>query len=107
MFFYDNYGVLFDPNQQAQRIVIHAYYPHANYLRTLPLHHSQKELTDTSEYADFACHLCPTFDFKQELLAQGKEMEVLEPASIREDMKQMQVEMTERYGLKVAMEDEG
>lgn len=99
MFFYDNYGVIFDPKLHAQRIVVRAFYPYANYLRTLPLHHSQKELIDTPEYADFEFHLCPTFDFKQELLAQGKDVEVLQPASLREDMKQMLVEMMGRYGI--------
>ena len=89
MFFYDNYGVIFDPKLRAQRIVVRAYYPYAHYLRTLPLHHSQKELTDTPQYADFEFYLCPTFDYKQELLAQGKDVEVLQPASLREEMKQM------------------
>ena len=42
-------------------------------------------------------YLRPTFDFKQELLAQGKEVEVLKPASLREDMKQMVMEMMEKY----------
>ena len=105
MFFYDCYGIVSDPKQQAQLIVIRAYYPYAPYLRTLPLHHSQKELADTPEYADFEFHLCPTFDFKQELLAQGKDVEVLQPASLREEMKQMLVEMMGRYGIKVISEN--
>lgn len=106
MFFHDNYGVLSDSNQQAQRVVVRAYYPYADYLRTLPLHHSQRELTGTPEYADFAFYLCPTFDFKQELLAQGREVEVLEPASMREDMMRMLVDAMGRYGLKVVEGDD-
>ena len=54
-----------------------------------------------NKYADFAFYLCPTFDFKQELLAQGREVEVLEPASMREDMMRMLVDAMGRYGLKV------
>ena len=96
-FFKHWYGVLCDPEKKPQRIVIRAYYPYANYLRTLPLHHSQTELNDTTEYADFEFYLSPTFDFKQELLAQGKDVEVLKPLSLRKDMKQMVVEMLERY----------
>jgi hypothetical protein len=97
MFFHNSYGVMFDPNLSAQRIVVRAYPPFTHYLRTLPLHHSQTELTDTPEYADFEFYLCPTFDFKQELLAQGKDVEVLKPASLREEMKQMLWEAMERY----------
>ena len=96
-FFQDYYGVYINPKCEVQSIVIRAYYPYAHYLRTLPLHHSQKELTDTPEYADFELRLRPTFDFKQELLAQAHEVEVLEPASLREDMKQMVMETMKRY----------
>ena len=96
-FFRDCYGVLRDPQCEPQRIVLRAYYPFAHYLRTLPLHPSQQELTATPQYADFELYLRPTFDFKQELLAQGREVEVLQPASLREEMKQMVREMMERY----------
>lgn len=96
-FFKYRYGVMCDSEQLPQRIVIRAYYPYPNYLRTLPLHHSQTELADTKDYADFEYYLSPTLDFKQELLAQAKDVEVLKPASLREDMKQMVMEMLERY----------
>lgn len=101
-FFQDCYGVFCDSKVKAQRIVLRAYYPYVSYLRTLPLHSSQKELAEASEYADFELYLRPTFDFKQELLAQGKDVEVLEPASLREDILQMMKEMLERYGVRVA-----
>ena len=96
-FFRYGYGVICDPEIKPQRIVVRAYYRYAHYLRTLPLHVSQTELNDTAEYADFEFYLSPTFDFKQELLAQGKDIEVLEPASLREEMKQMAMELLERY----------
>ena len=81
----------------AQRIVLRAYPPYINYLRTLPLHASQKELASTDDYADFELFLRPTFDFKQELLAQGDEVEVLEPQEFRQEMKAIAQRMLERY----------
>ena len=96
-FYQDCYGVIHDPKIKAQHIVLRAYPPYNHYLRTLPLHHSQKELKSTPEYVDYELYLRPTFDFKQELLAQGKDVEVLEPASLREDVKRMVMEMMERY----------
>ena len=96
-FFKDCYGVICGTNDQAQRIVIRAYYPFINYLRTLPLHHSQKELTSTSVYADFEFYLRPTFDFLQELLSQGHEVEVLEPVSLRQEMKKAFEKVLNRY----------
>lgn len=97
LFFKDCYGVLCGTDDKAQRIVIRAYHPFTNYLRTLPMHHSQKELNSTPEYADFEYHLRPTFDFRQELFAQSHEVEVLEPLSLRLEMKEALKKVLGRY----------
>ena len=98
-FFRDCYGVLSGTGDKAQHIVIRTFAPYMNYLRTLPLHHSQKEVQSTPEYADFEFYLRPTFDFRQELLAQGHDVEVLHPAPFREEMKAMLEKMLSRYQL--------
>ena len=95
-FFRDCYGVM-NTDDKAQRIVIRANAPYMNYVRTLPLHHSQKEIKTTDQYADFEFYLKPTFDFRQELLAQGHDVEVLLPAQLREEMKEMLEKMLSRY----------
>ncbi len=96
-FFQHCYGVICDPKVEPQLIVLRAYPPLMHYLRTLPLHHSQRELTATPEYVDFELYISPTFDFKQELLAQAKDVEVLKPISLREEMQRMMLEVMERY----------
>ena len=97
LFFKDCYGVLCSTKDKAQKIVIRTYPPFTNYLRTLPIHHSQKEVKTTPDYADFEFYLRPTFDFRQELLSQCNEVEVLKPAKLREEMKEMIGKMLERY----------
>ena len=97
-FFRDCYGVM-NTDDKAQRIVIRANAPYMNYVRTLPLHHSQKEIKTTDQYADFEFYLKPTFDFRQELLAQGHDVEVLLPTQLREEMKEMLEKMLSRYQL--------
>lgn len=97
LFFKDYYGVLCKPDSRAEQIIIRAYPPFTHYLRTLPLHHSQKELKTTPEYADFEFHLHPTFDFLQELLSQGHEVEVLQPEHVRQEMKVLLGKTMERY----------
>lgn len=97
-FFKDCYGVVCGTNHKTQRIVLRAYSPYVNYLRTLPLHASQKELKSTTEYADFEYYLRPTFDFRQELLSQGDEVEVLGPKEFREEIKDVLRRMLKRYG---------
>ena len=96
-FFRDCYGVFSGTHDKAQRIVIRAYPPFTDYLRTLPLHHSQHEVKRTPRYADFEYYIRPTFDFRQELLSQGDEVEVLRPASFRKEMQEMLSRMLGRY----------
>lgn len=99
IFFKDCYGVICGTNDEVQKIVLRAYPPYVNYLRTLPLHTSQKELNSTSDYADFELYLRPTFDFRQELLSQGDEVEILYPENFREEMKSLLEKMLKRYSM--------
>ena len=55
----------------------------ANYLRSLPLHHSQREQVKGAEHSIFTFRLCPEYDFIKELLSMGSAVEVIEPASLR------------------------
>jgi predicted DNA-binding transcriptional regulator YafY len=52
-------------------------------IRSLPKHHSQKEIATTKTYSDFEYYLAPSFDFRQEILREGHELEVIEPESLR------------------------
>lgn len=70
-----------------ERVVILAYNGFADYLRTLPLHPSQRELESDDESTRFEYHVKPTFDFYQLLLAQGDQIEVMEPESVRREMR--------------------
>ena len=97
LFFRDCFGVICGTEEKPQHIVIRAYQPCANYLRTLPIHHSQKELKSTPDYTELEFYLRPTFDFRQELLSQGHEVEVLKPDNFRQEMKDMMEKMLKRY----------
>lgn len=74
-------------NESPQKIVLRAYNGFADYLRTLPLHESQREIGSDDESTLFEYHLKPTFDFYQLVLAQGDQVEVLEPESVRDEMR--------------------
>lgn len=51
----------------------------ANYLRTLPLHHSQKELGPRNGGYEFEIYVVPNFEFMQEILRNADNIKVLEP----------------------------
>ena len=55
----------------------------AAYLRTLPLHHSQRELETTNRYADFEYFVAPTQEFYLKLMSYGWQIEVLSPEKVR------------------------
>ena len=84
-------------DQPVQRIVLLAYERFADYLRTLPLHESQQEIEGDDESTLFEYHLKPTFDFYQLVLAQGDQVEVLEPKEVREEMRNFVQNMLNYY----------
>ncbi len=84
-------------DEPIQKIVIRAYNGFADYLRTLPLHESQREIGSDDESTLFEYHLKPTFDFYQLVLAQGDQVEVLEPDPVREEMRNFAQNMLDYY----------
>ena len=88
-------------DEPVRRIVLLAYGGFADYLRTLPLHESQREIESDDESTLFEYHLKPTFDFYQLILAQGDQAEVLEPESVRGEMRNFARNMLSYYTRKV------
>ena len=84
-FFRDAYGVtVLDDQQQPEQIVISIDEDQAHYLRTLPLHPSQKEIEPINGYPAFNFYLYPADEFLRELYAYGSALEVHEPKWLRE-----------------------
>ena len=77
-YYTDYFGVFHDAKPQTIRLK--AYCEKPNYLRSLPLHHSQREIESKAEYAIFEYKIAPTYDFIQEILSHGDQMEVLSPS---------------------------
>lgn len=91
------YGVVTDSRLKPERIVIRAYREHIPYLKSLPLHHSQRLLEENGEYADFELYIVPTYDFIMSLLHVGVLIEVVSPASFRQTMKERISAMYDLY----------
>ena len=90
------HGMLTDETPMAH-VVVRAHDRTSNYLRMLPLHHSQREIASTEHYADFSFDIRPTVDFQNELMKYGDGIEVLEPLELREKMRQMLQDILKRY----------
>ena len=82
-FFADYYGIIIgDEEFDVCPVALQVDSWQSNYLRTLPLHHSQTEVERNDEYSIFEYRLCPTFDFRQKLLSMGGAIEVLAPQEL-------------------------
>jgi predicted DNA-binding transcriptional regulator YafY len=90
-----------DNNLDKQTVKLKASAGQANYIRDLRLHESQKEVERNKEYSIFTYYLRPTFDFQQELLWNGEDIEVLEPAWLRKEMAEKIKKMWSKYMRKV------
>lgn len=95
IYFYYYYGIKADG--KPEKIKLKVIPLEAKYMRSLPIHHSQKEIETTEEYSVFTLHLSPTWDFKQDLLSRADQVEVMEPASLRKWMKEMTNKMRAIY----------
>ena len=85
-YFDDCFGIIADQKVKVETVKLKVSAGQANYLRSLTLHQSQKEIERTDEYSIFTVRLRPTFDFQQEILSMGSDIEVLSPDWFRDDI---------------------
>ena len=96
-FFSSCFGIIVsDKDPQTIKLKVDAF--QSNYLRSLPLHPSQKETERTEEYSVFTYFLRPTFDFVQELLTLRETAEVLAPKELRAEMARIGKTIAKRNG---------
>jgi predicted DNA-binding transcriptional regulator YafY len=81
------FGVIVPQDEQPQEILLSFTPFQGNYIKTLPLHHSQKTLIDNDEELRISLNLYITHDLKMEILSYGKDVKVLAPESFANEMK--------------------
>lgn len=95
-FFSDCFGIIKDATQK-QHIVLRANAFQAKYLKTLPLHESQRIVSEDDNFTIFSYDLRPTFDFKQKILSYMGNVEIIEPQSFRNEIKGDIIRMLKSY----------
>jgi hypothetical protein len=86
-YFRDAFGVIVDEEEcsvETIRLKVYSANHRDDYLRHLPLHSSQRETEKHKDFAIFEYRLRPAYDFCQELLSYGEEVEVLSPQYLRD-----------------------
>lgn len=96
-YFQSYFGIIAGMEQKVENIKIRTYAELPGYLRSLPIHHSQRELETKDGHTDFSLRLVPTFDFIQELLLHRDQLEVLESESLRNEVSSIIYRMSGLY----------
>jgi predicted DNA-binding transcriptional regulator YafY len=92
-----SFGIITEENNPPQKIILSYSYDQGKYIKSLPLHHSQKELINDEKEYRIELFLQPTYDFLMELLSVGKEVKVIEPLSLQKEIIKMLEGTLERY----------
>lgn len=69
--------------ESTQKVILRFTKFQAHYIKTLPLHHSQKEIEANENNVTFSYSLATNHELEQKILMYGAEVEVLEPRSLR------------------------
>ncbi len=85
-FFDGCFGIIAEQSVKIQPVKLKVSAGQANYIRDLKMHESQEEIERNEEYSIFTFNLRPEFDFQQEILWNGEDMEVLEPLWLRKEI---------------------
>ncbi len=92
------YGVRKYEDMKSQQVLLKVYGKQVRYFRSLPLHSSQEEVETHKGFSVFSYNLAPDYDFKQDVLSFGDTIEVLEPMSLRNAMREHVAKLSELYG---------
>jgi predicted DNA-binding transcriptional regulator YafY len=83
------FGIVIPEKQKTENVVLSFTPLKGKYLKSLPLHESQKILVDNENEFRIQLHLYITHDFIRELLYHSEEMEVISPVHLRKELKRI------------------
>ena len=83
----NSFGIINTVGKETQEILLKFDREQANYVKALPLHHSQTVIAENETETIFRVSLVPTYDFQREILSYGKRVQVLAPESFIQELK--------------------
>lgn len=81
----------------VQKIVLEFSWQQGNYIKSFPLHESQRILEEDDDTVMVEITIHATNDILMELLKYGSDVKVISPVSLQNQMKESIAEMTKRY----------
>jgi proteasome accessory factor B len=85
--FRDSFGIITNENKNPEKVILSFSHKQGKFIKSFPLHHSQKTIIDNQQQFQIELTIHPTYDFVMELMSIGSHVKVLEPISLREEIK--------------------
>lgn len=96
-FFAPYFGIIALTGDKPEIIRLRIFDELRGYLKTLPIHHSQRIVEEADNHMDITVKVAPTFDFVQELLLHREQLEVMTPESLRKEIYSVISKMSDLY----------
>lgn len=98
-YYEDCYGIYRMEDVPVENIRIRAFYPEYNLIEEVPLHESQQKVKESKDgmYREYTLSVRPSRDFLQELLWHGRNLVVVKPESLKQQMIEILKDMTKSY----------
>lgn len=99
MYYADCFGIYRMENVKPEKIRIRAFYPEYNLIEEVPLHESQEMVRKSEDdmFREYTLTVRPSRDFLQELLWHGRNIIVLQPESLKQEMIGILKDMAKSY----------
>ena len=81
--FINSFGIISTLDQKPEKIILSFDAEQGRYIKSLPLHHSQKVLIDNDQEYIIELTLVPTYDFYQELLTHADRLRIESPENVK------------------------
>lgn len=86
-YFQNAFGVIYGEAKSVEQITLLFKNGTGNYIKTMPLHHSQEVISDDKKGLLIQLNLYPSPDFINEILSYGAGVEVIQPARLKNAVK--------------------
>ena len=97
-YFNNSFGIISkEEGEELKTIVLSFSEFQGKYIKSLPLHHSQKIVKDDEQGLIISLKIYPTYDFIKEILSHGDTVKVLEPQSLIDTIKETLTNSLNQY----------
>lgn len=96
-YFRDAFGIYVPEKESAERVVLSFSKEQGQYLKSYPLHHSQKIISESEQEIQFELKVYLSYDFLHELLSYGETITIISPKKLIQQIKKVNEELRKKY----------